>query len=105
MKEKIIENGIEYVKRGDFYFPNVEVPKKHRPLGVYGRPVSYTHLSVGVRDNARCFDYPVIIRAVNTIDAMTATIEQIAWPVLLRITARILKEAKHVNLSLIHIWT
>ena len=37
MKEKIIENGIEYVKRGDFYFPNVEVPKKHRPLGVYGR--------------------------------------------------------------------
>ena len=37
MKEKIIENGIEYVKRGDFYFPNVEVPKKHHPLGVYGR--------------------------------------------------------------------
>ena len=30
--------------------------------------------SVGVRDNARCFDYPVIIRAVNTVDAMTATI-------------------------------
>ena len=28
--------------------------------------------SVGVRDNARCFDYPVIIRAVNTVDAMTA---------------------------------
>ena len=53
--------------------------------------------SVGVRDNARCFDYPVIIRAVNTIDAMTATIEQIAWPVLLRITERILKEVKHVN--------
>lgn len=37
MKEKIIENGIKYVKRGDFYFPNVEVPKKHHPLGVYGR--------------------------------------------------------------------
>lgn len=37
MKEKIVENGIEYVKRGDFYFPNVEVPKKHRPLGVCGR--------------------------------------------------------------------
>lgn len=27
MKERFIENGIEYVKRGDFYFPNVEVPK------------------------------------------------------------------------------
>lgn len=37
MKERFIENGIEYVKRGDFYFPNVEVPKKHRPLGVCGR--------------------------------------------------------------------
>ena len=37
MKEKIIENGIEYVKRGDYYYPNVEVPKKRRTLGVYGR--------------------------------------------------------------------
>ena len=37
MKEKIIENGIEYVRRGDYYYPNVEVPKKHRPLGAYGR--------------------------------------------------------------------
>ena len=37
MKEKIIENGIGYVKRGDFYFPNVEVPKKRYSLRVYGR--------------------------------------------------------------------
>ena len=37
MKEKIIENGIEYVRRGDYYYSNVEVPKKCRPLGVYGR--------------------------------------------------------------------
>ncbi|WP_195984428.1 glutamine-hydrolyzing GMP synthase [Clostridium sp. D33t1_170424_F3] len=53
--------------------------------------------SVGVRDNARCFEYPVIIRAVNTIDAMTATIETIDWPVLQKITNRILKEVKEVN--------
>jgi len=53
--------------------------------------------SVGVRDNARSFEYPVIIRAVNTIDAMTATIEQVDWPVLLKITDRILKEVKNVN--------
>lgn len=33
--------------------------------------------SVGVRENARCFEYPVIIRAVNTVDAMTATIERV----------------------------
>ncbi len=53
--------------------------------------------SVGVKNNARCFEYPVIIRAVNTIDAMTASIEQIDWPVLAKITDRILKEVKNVN--------
>lgn len=53
--------------------------------------------SVGVRNHARTFEYPVILRAVNTVDAMTATIEQIAWPVLLRITDRILNEVKGCN--------
>lgn len=53
--------------------------------------------SVGVRDNARSFEYPVIIRAVNTVDAMTATIEQVEWPILLKITDRIMKEVKNVN--------
>ena len=36
--------------------------------------------SVGVRDNARSFDWPVIIRAVNTVDAMTATVEPVDGP-------------------------
>ncbi len=53
--------------------------------------------SVGVRDNARSYEYPVIIRAVNTVDAMSATIEQIDWPILLKITERILKEVPLVN--------
>ena len=53
--------------------------------------------SVGVRDNARCFEYPVIIRAVNTVDAMTAEVALIDWPILQKITARILKEVKGVN--------
>lgn len=53
--------------------------------------------SVGVRDNARSFDWPVIIRAVNTVDAMTATIEPVDWPILMKITDRILKEVKNVN--------
>ena len=53
--------------------------------------------SVGVRDNARCFEYPVIIRAINTVDAMTATIECIDWPILQKITNRILAEVKNVN--------
>ena len=53
--------------------------------------------SVGVKNNARCFEYPVIIRAVNTIDAMTATIEEIPYAVLNEITNRILNEVKGVN--------
>ena len=53
--------------------------------------------SVGVRDNARSYDWPVIIRAVNTVDAMTATIEQIDWPILMNITDRILAEVPTVN--------
>ena len=53
--------------------------------------------SVGVRDNARCFEYPVILRAVNTIDAMTASIERLDWDVLEVITNRILKEVPGVN--------
>ena len=53
--------------------------------------------SVGVKDNARCYEWPVIIRAVNTVDAMTATIEEIDWALLKKITDRILAEVKGVN--------
>ena len=53
--------------------------------------------AVGVRDNAREVGYPVIIRAVNTIDAMTATIEHLDWTLLDKITKRIVTEVKGVN--------
>jgi GMP synthase (glutamine-hydrolysing) len=53
--------------------------------------------SVGVRDNARSFEWPVIIRAVNTIDAMTAEIEPIDYAVLNKIVKRIITEVKGVN--------
>lgn len=53
--------------------------------------------SVGVRDNARTYEFPVILRAVNTIDAMTATIEELPWPLLHKVTERITKEVAGVN--------
>ena len=53
--------------------------------------------SVGVKDGARTFAYPVIIRAVNTIDAMTATVEDIPFSLLQHITARITGEVPGVN--------
>ncbi len=53
--------------------------------------------SVGVKHSARTFEYPVILRAVNTVDAMTATVEPIQWELLMKITARILAEVEGVN--------
>lgn len=52
--------------------------------------------STGVRDGKRAFDWPVIIRAVNTVDAMTATVPEIPWAVLEKITGRILAEVPGV---------
>ena len=53
--------------------------------------------SVGMKNNARVFEYMVIIRAINTIDAMTASIEKVDWDVLEKITGRILEEVGNVN--------
>ncbi len=53
--------------------------------------------SVGVKDGARTYAYPVIIRAVNTVDAMTATVENIPFELLEHITDRITHEVEGVN--------
>lgn len=53
--------------------------------------------STGVKDGKRCFEWPVIVRAVNTVDAMTATVEPLDFAVLSKITDRILAEVKSVN--------
>ena len=52
--------------------------------------------STGVRDGARVFDWPVIIRAVNTVDAMTATVPELPWALLKRVTDRVLSEVPGV---------
>ena len=53
--------------------------------------------SVGVRDGKRYEGWPAIIRAVNTVDAMTATVEDIDYAVLHRITDRITSEVEGIN--------
>ena len=53
--------------------------------------------SVGVKDESRYEGWPAIIRAVNTTDAMTATIEEIPYPLLHKITARITSEVEGIN--------
>jgi len=53
--------------------------------------------SVGVRDGKRYEGWPAILRAVNTVDAMTATIEEIPYAVLHKITDRITREVEGIN--------
>ena len=53
--------------------------------------------SVGVKDGKRYEGWPAILRAVNTKDAMTATIEEIPYPLLHKITARITTEVPGIN--------
>ena len=52
--------------------------------------------STGVKNGKRAFDWPVIIRAVNTVDAMVCTVPEIEWSVLKKITDRILAEVDGV---------
>ena len=53
--------------------------------------------TVGVKNNVRCFEWPVVLRAVNTRDAMTATVEDVPFALLQKITARITNEVPGVN--------
>lgn len=53
--------------------------------------------SVGIREDRRTEEWPVILRAVNTKDAMTVTVEDVPFPLLQHITRRITTEVKGVN--------
>ena len=53
--------------------------------------------STGITDGKRTYDWPVVIRAVNTIDAVTAEVAELSFPLLQHITARITSEVRGVN--------
>ena len=53
--------------------------------------------ATGVRDGKRAYDWPAIIRAVNTVDAMTATVERLPWPLMERLADRITHEVPGIN--------
>ena len=53
--------------------------------------------STGVRGGKRVDAWPVVICAVNTLDAMTADVEELPWPLMKRLTARITAEVPNVN--------
>lgn len=53
--------------------------------------------TTGIKDGKRTYEWPVVIRAVNSVDATAATVEEIHYPTLHRITDRILAEVKGVS--------
>ena len=53
--------------------------------------------SVGVMGDERTYDYAVALRAVNTVDFMTAEAAALPWEVLQKVTSRIINEVSHVN--------
>ena len=53
--------------------------------------------SVGIKDNKRTFEYFVVLRAINSVDATSATVEEIPYDILFKIRDRILNEVKGVN--------
>ena len=59
--------------------------------------------STGIKDNKRTFEYAVVLRAVNSVDATSATVEEIPYPLLFKIRDRILNEVKGVNRVLVDI--
>jgi GMP synthase (glutamine-hydrolysing) len=59
--------------------------------------------SVGVRDGKRAFEWPCILRAVNTVDAMTASVERLDWDLMERLCARITAEVPGINRVLVDI--
>ena len=59
--------------------------------------------STGIKDNKRTFEYAVVIRAVNSVDATAAEVEEIPYPILFKIRDRILNEVEGVNRVLVDI--
>lgn len=93
----ITRDRLEAVRESDFILRD-----EFAKAGLEGKVWQYFTVvpdfkSTGIKDNKRTFDWPVIIRAVNSVDATSATIEKIPYDVLDKIVSRILAEVKGVN--------
>ena len=93
----ITEDRLEAVRESDAI-----LREEFKNAGLEGKVWQYFTVvpdfkSVGVKDHKRSFEWPVILRAVNTVDAMTAEIERVPYEVLDIITERITHEVKGIN--------
>ena len=93
----ITEDRLEAVRESDAI-----LREEFKKAGLEGKVWQYFTVvpdfkTVGVKNHQRSFEWPVIIRAVNTVDAMTATIERLPYELLEKITDRITNEVAGVN--------
>ena len=93
----ITRDRLEAVRESDFILRD-----EFAKAGLEGKVWQYFTVvpdfkSTGIKDNKRTFDWPVIIRAVNSVDATSATIDKVPYDVLDKIVSRILAEVKGVN--------
>ncbi|RDU23420.1 glutamine-hydrolyzing GMP synthase [Anaerosacchariphilus polymeriproducens] len=88
---------VEMVQEADaIYREEIANAGLDRSIGQYFAALTNMR-SVGVMGDERTYDYAIALRAVNTVDFMTAEAAQIPWDVLGKVTSRIVNEVKHVN--------
>ena len=78
------------------YREEIAAARLDRSIGQYFAALTNMR-SVGVMGDERTYDYAIALRAVNTIDFMTAEAAEIPWEVLGKVTSRIVNEVSHVN--------
>ncbi len=94
---EVTEEKLAILRRADFIFRD-----EIRKAGLEGQIWQYFAVlpimkSVGMKNNRRTYAYPIILRAVNSVDAMTAEAVKIPWSILDQVSSRILREIKQVN--------
>ena len=94
---EVTEEKVKMVQDADAIFrEEVAAAGLDRELNQYFAALTNMR-SVGVMGDERTYDYAVCLRAVKTIDFMTAESAEIPWPVLQKVTSRIINEVRHVN--------
>lgn len=88
---------VKIVQEADaIYREEMDAAGMNKTVGQYFAALTNMR-SVGVMGDERTYDYAVALRAVNTIDFMTAESAEVPWEVLQKVTSRIVNEVNHVN--------
>lgn len=94
---EVTEGKVNMVQEADaIYREEIAKAGLDRSIGQYFAALTNMR-SVGVMGDERTYDYAIALRAVNTIDFMTAEAAEIPWEVLGKVSSRIVNEVRHVN--------